>query len=209
MSIINSLSWRYAVKRMNGNKVSQDKLDTLLDAITLSASGFGLQPYQIFMVEDADLKAKIQPIAYGQPQIVESSHLLIFAAWNEVTEAQIDAYMNLIAETRGMSISDLGDFKGAIAGSMKYKSKEQQAEWADRQVYLAMGTALAAAGELQIDTTPMEGFIPAKLDELLGLEAKGLHSVLMLAIGERDEATDYMVNVKKVRTPKSELFVQL
>ena len=209
MSIINSLSWRYAVKRMNGNKVSQDKLDTLLDAITLSASGFGLQPYQIFMVEDADLKAKIQPIAYGQPQIVESSHLLIFAAWNEVTEAQIDAYMNLIAETRGMSLSDLGDFKGAIAGSMKYKSKEQQAQWADRQVYLAMGTALAAAGELQLDTTPMEGFIPAKLDELLGLEAKGLHSVLMLAIGERDEATDYMVNVKKVRTPKSELFVQL
>ena len=209
MSIINSLSWRYAVKRMNGNKVSQDKLDTLLDAITLSASGFGLQPYQIFMVEDADLKAKIQPIAYGQPQIVESSHLLIFAAWNEVTEAQIDAYMNLIAETRGMSISDLGDFKGAIVGSMKYKSKEQQAEWADRQVYLAMGTALAAAGELQLDTTPMEGFSPAKLDELLGLEAKGLHSVLMLAIGERDEATDYMVNVKKVRTPKSELFVQL
>ena len=201
MSIINSLSWRYAVKRMNGNKVSQDKLDTLLDAITLSASGFGLQPYQIFMVEDADLKAKIQPIAYGQPQIVESSHLLIFAAWNEVTEAQIDAYMNLIAETRGMSLSDLGDFKGAIAGSMKYKSKEQQAEWADRQVYLAMGTALAAAGELQLDTTPMEGFIPAKLDELLGLEAKGLHSVLMLAIGERDEATDYMVNVNKERLP--------
>ena len=209
MSIIDSLSWRYAVKRMNGNKVSQDKLDTLLDAITLSASGFGLQPYQILMVEDADLKAKIQPIAYGQPQIAESSHLLIFAAWNEVTEAHIDTYMNLIAETRGMSLSDLGDFKGAIAGSMKYKSKEQQAQWADRQVYLAMGTALAAAGELQIDTTPMEGFIPAKLDELLGLEAKGLHSVLILAIGERDEATDYMVNVKKVRTPKSELFVQL
>jgi nitroreductase len=209
MSIIDSLSWRYAVKRMNGNKVSQDKLDTLLDAITLSASGFGLQPYQILMVEDADLKAKIQPIAYGQPQIIESSHLLIFVAWNEVTEAHIDAYMNLIAETRGMSLSDLGDFKGAIAGSMKYKSKEQQAQWADRQVYLAMGTALAAAGELQIDTTPMEGFIPAKLDELLGLEAKGLHSVLILAIGERDEATDYMVNVKKVRTPKSELFVQL
>jgi len=209
MSIIDSLSWRYAVKRMNGNKVSLDKLDTLLDAITLSASGFGLQPYQILMVEDDELKAKIQPIAYGQPQIVESSHLLIFAAWNEVTEAQIDAYMDLIAETRGMSLSDLGDFKGAIAGSMKYKSKEQQAQWADRQVYLAMGTALAAAGELQIDTTPMEGFIPAKLDELLGLEAKGLHSVLILAIGERDEATDYMVNVKKVRTPKSELFVHL
>jgi len=209
MSIINSLSWRYAVKRMNGNKVSQDKLNTLLDAIQLSASGFGLMPYQIFVVEDADLKAKIQPIAYGQPQIVESSHLLIFAAWNEVNEAQVDEYMNLIAETRGMSLSDLGDFKGAIMGSMGHRTKDQQAQWADRQVYLAMGTALAAAGELQIDTTPMEGFIPAKLDELLGLEAKGLHSVLIMAIGERDEATDYMVNVKKVRTPKNELFVQL
>jgi len=209
MSIINSLSWRYAVKRMNGNKVSQDKLDTLLDAIQLSASGFGLMPYQIFIVEDADLKAKIQPIAYGQPQIVESSHLLIFAAWNEVNEAQVDEYMNLIAETRGMSLSDLGDFKGAIMGSMGHRTKEQQAQWADRQVYLAMGTALAAAAELQIDTTPMEGFIPSKLDELLGLEAKGLHSVLIMAIGERDEATDYMVNVKKVRTPKSDLFIQL
>ena len=209
MSIIDSLSWRYAVKRMNGKKVSQEKLDTLLDAIQLSASGFGLMPYQILMVEDADLKAKIQPIAYGQPQIVESSHLLIFAAWNEVTAAQVDAYMNLIVETRGMSLSDLGDFKGAIMGSMGHRTKEQQAQWADRQVYLAMGTALAAAAELRIDTTPMEGFIPAKLDELLGLKTKGLHSVLMLAIGERDEATDYMVNVKKVRTPKAELFVQL
>jgi nitroreductase len=209
MSIIDSLSWRYAVKKMTGNKVSQEKVNTLMDAIQLSASGFGLQPYQIFIVEDGELKAKIQPIAYGQPQIVESSHLLIMAAWNEVTAAHIDAYMDLIAETRGMSVSDLGDFKGAIAGSMKYKSKEQQAEWADRQVYLAMGTALAAAAELKIDTTPMEGFMPAKLDELLGLEAKGLHSVLILAIGERDEATDYMVNVKKVRTPKSELYVQL
>jgi nitroreductase len=209
MSIIDSLSWRYAVKRMNGNKVSAEKVNTLMDAISLSASGFGLMPFQIFVVEDADLKAKIQPIAYGQPQITESSHLLIFAAWNEVTAARIDTYMELIAETRQMSLSDLGDFKGAIVGSMQHKTKEQQAQWADRQVYLAMGTALAAAAELKIDTTPMEGFIPAKLDELLGLEAKNLHSVLIMAIGERDEATDYMVNVKKVRTPKAELFVNL
>jgi nitroreductase/dihydropteridine reductase len=209
MSIIDSLSWRYAVKRMNGNKVSAEKVNTLMDAISLSASGFGLMPFQIFVVEDADLKAKIQPIAYGQPQIIESSHLLIFAAWNEVTAARIDTYMELIAETRQISLSDLGDFKGAIVGSMQHKSKEQQAQWADRQVYLAMGTALAAAAELKIDTTPMEGFIPAKLDELLGLEAKNLHSVLIMAIGERDEATDYMVNVQKVRTPKAELFVNL
>jgi nitroreductase len=209
MSIIENLSWRYAVKKMNGNVVSDEKIETLLDAIRLSASGFGLQPYQIFVIQNPELKAKIQPIAYGQPQTVESSHLLVFAAWNEVTEEKIDAFMNLVAETRGLPLEALSDYRGAIAGSMLGRPKEMQANWADRQVYLAMGTALAAAAELKIDTTPMEGFVPAKLDELLGLEAKGLHSVLMLAIGERDEAKDYMVNAAKVRTPSNELFERM
>jgi nitroreductase len=209
MSIIENLSWRYAVKKMNGNVVSDEKIETLLDAIRLSASGFGLQPYQIFVIQNPELKAKIQPIAYGQPQTVESSHLLVFAAWNEVTEEKIDAFMNLVAETRGLPLEALSDYRGAIAGSMLGRPKEMQANWADRQVYLAMGTALAAAAELKIDTTPMEGFVPAKLDELLGLEARGLHSVLMLAIGERDEAKDYMVNAAKVRTPSNELFERM
>ena len=209
MSIIENLSWRYAVKKMNGNVVSDEKIETLLDAIRLSASGFGLQPYQIFVIQNPELKAKIQPIAYGQPQTVESSHLLVFAAWNEVTEEKIDAFMNLVAETRGLPLEALADYRGAIAGSMLGRPKEMQANWAARQVYLAMGTALAAAAELKLDTTPMEGFVPAKLDELLGLEAKGLHSVLMLAIGERDEAGDYMVHAAKVRTPSNELFERL
>ncbi|MEN9362853.1 MAG: hypothetical protein RI903_161 [Bacteroidota bacterium] len=209
MSIIENLSWRYAVKKMNGNVVSEEKIETLLEAIRLSASGFGLQPYQIFVIQNPELKAKIQPIAYGQPQTVESSHLLVFAAWNEVTEEKIDAFMNLVAETRGLPLEALADYRGAIAGSMLGRPKEMQANWAARQVYLAMGTALAAAAELKIDTTPMEGFVPAKLDELLGLEAKGLHSVLMLAIGERDAAGDYMVHAAKVRTPTNELFERL
>lgn len=209
MSIIENLSWRYAVKKMNGNVVSDEKIETLLDAIRLSASGFGLQPYQIFVIQNPELKAKIQPIAYGQPQTVESSHLLVFAAWNEVTEEKIDAFMNLVAETRSLPLEALADYRGAIAGSMLGRPKEMQANWAARQVYLAMGTALTAAAELKIDTTPMEGFAPAKLDELLGLEARGLHSVLMLAIGERDEANDYMVNAAKVRTPSNELFERM
>jgi len=196
-------------EKMNGNAVSEEKIETLLEAIRLSASGFGLQPYQIFVIQNPELKAKIQPIAYGQPQTVESSHLLVFAAWNEVTEEKIDAFMNLVAETRGLPLEALADYRGAIAGSMLGRPKEMQANWAARQVYLAMGTALAAAAELKIDTTPMEGFVPAKLDELLGLEAKGLHSVLMLAIGERDAAGDYMVHAAKVRTPSNELFERL
>ncbi len=209
MSLINDLSWRYATKRMNGNKVSADKIESLLDAIRLSASGFGLQPYQVFVIENPELRAQIQPIAYGQPQITEASHILVFAAWNDVTEEKIDAFMQLVSETRNIPVEALADYRGAIAGSMLALPQEVQAGWAARQVYLAMGTALAAAAELKIDTTPMEGFIPGKLDELLDLQAKGLHSVLILAVGERDAAHDYMANAAKVRYSKEDLFIRL
>jgi nitroreductase / dihydropteridine reductase len=209
MSLINDLSWRYATKRMNGNKVAEDKIESLLDAIRLSASGFGLQPYQVFVIENPALRAQIQPIAYGQPQITEASHILVFAAWNDVTEAKIDSFIQLVAETRNVPVEALTDYRSAIAGSMLRLPQEVQASWAARQVYLAMGTALAAAAELKIDTTPMEGFIPAKLDELLDLSAKGLHSVLILAVGERDAANDYMANAAKVRYSKDELFIRM
>lgn len=209
MTLITDLSWRYATKRMNGNKVSADKIESLLDAIRLSASGFGLQPYQVFVIENPELRAQIQPIAYGQPQVVEGSHLLVFAAWNEVTEEKIDAFMQLVSETRNVPVEALADYRDAIAGSMLKLPMEVQAGWAARQVYLAMGTALAAAAELKIDSTPMEGFIPAKLDELLDLSSKGLHSVLMLAVGERDAATDYMANAAKVRYSKDQLFIRM
>lgn len=209
MTLLESLNWRYATKRMSGAKVSADKIDHLLEAIRLSASGFGLQPYQVFVIENPELKSQIQPIAYGQPQIVESSHLLVFAAWNEVTAEKIDYFINTVAEKRNVPVEALGDYKNAISGAMLNLPKEAQANWAARQVYLAMGTALAAAAELRIDTTPMEGFVPAKLDELLGLSEKGLHSVLMLAVGERDAAADYMTGAAKVRYSKEELFINL
>ncbi len=209
MTLLESLNWRYAAKRMTGAKVSEDKLDLLLEAIRLSASGFGLQPYQVLIIENPELKAKIQPIAYGQPQIVESSHLLVFAAWNEVTEDKINHFINTVSQQRNVPVEALGDYKNAIAGSLLRLPQDVQATWAAKQVYLAMGTALTAAAELRIDTTPMEGFVPAQLDELLGLKEKGLHSVLMLAVGERHAEADYMTGAAKVRYPKEELFVKL
>lgn len=209
MTLLESLNWRYAAKRMTGAKVSEDKLDLLLEAIRLSASGFGLQPYQVLIIENPELKAKIQPIAYGQPQIVESSHLLVFAAWNEVTEDKINHFINTVSKQRNVPLEALGDYKNAIAGSLLKLPQDVQATWAAKQVYLAMGTALTAAAELRIDTTPMEGFAPAQLDELLGLKDKGLHSVLMLAVGERHAEADYMTGAAKVRYPKEELFMKL
>ncbi|MFM6948028.1 MAG: NAD(P)H-dependent oxidoreductase [Aquirufa sp.] len=209
MSIIDSLKWRYATKRMNSQTVPSEKIDTLLEAIQLSASGFGLQPYKVFVIDSPELKAQIQPIAYGQPQITEASHVLVFAAWNDITQEKIDAFIQLVAETRNAPLEALTDYKNAIVGSMLNLPKEIQANWADRQVYLAMGTALAAAAELKIDTTPMEGFVPAKIDELLGLQAQGLHSVLLLTVGYRDESADYMTGAAKVRYPMNELVVKL
>ena len=209
MSIIDSLKWRYATKRMNSQTVPSEKIDTLLEAIQLSASGFGLQPYKVFVIDSPELKAQIQPIAYGQPQITEASHVLVFAAWNDITQEKIDAFIQLVAETRNAPLEALTDYKNAIVGSMLNLPKEIQANWADRQVYLAMGTAFAAAAELKIDTTPMEGFVPAKIDELLGLQAQGLHSVLLLTVGYRDESADYMTGAAKVRYPMNELVVKL
>ncbi|MEY4382647.1 MAG: hypothetical protein RI995_189 [Bacteroidota bacterium] len=209
MTLLESLNWRYAAKRMTGAKVSADKIDHLLEAIRLSASGFGLQPYQVFVIEDPALKAKIQPIAYGQPQVIESSHLLVFAAWNEVTEEKINHFINTVSKQRNVPVDALGDYKNAIAGSLLRLPQDVQATWAAKQVYLAMGTALTAAAELRIDSTPMEGFVPAQLDELLGLKEKGLHSVLMLAVGERHTEADFMTGAAKVRYPKEELFIKL
>ncbi|AWL09550.1 NAD(P)H-dependent oxidoreductase [Aquirufa nivalisilvae] len=209
MSLVDALQWRYAAKRMNGKKVDASKIDSLLSAIQLSASGFGLQPYQILVIENQELKAKIRPAAYNQPQIVESSHLLVFAAWNEVTAEKINAFIQLVSETRNVNVADLKAYKDAIAGSLLSRPVEDQVKWMDKQVYLALGTALAAAAKLEIDSTPMEGFKPSEVDEILNLKEKGLHAVLMMAIGERDEASDFMVNAKKVRWPKEELFTYI
>ncbi|MHA8068751.1 NAD(P)H-dependent oxidoreductase [Aquirufa ecclesiirivi] len=209
MSLVDALQWRYAAKRMNGKKVDASKIESLLSAIQLSASGFGLQPYHILVIENEDLKAKIQPAAFNQPQIVESSHLLVFAAWNEVTAEKIDAFIQLVSKTRNVDLADLKAYKDAISGALLSRSVEDQVKWMDKQVYLAMGTALAAAAKLEIDSTPMEGFKPTEVDAILNLKEKGLHAVLMLAVGERDEVSDFMVNAKKVRWPKEELFVHI
>lgn len=209
MSLIDALEWRYATKRMNGNKIESTKIEALLSAIQLSASGFGLQPYQILVIENPEIKAKIQPAAYNQPQVVESSHLLVFAAWNEITAEKIENFIQLVSKTRNVPVEDLKPYHDSIAGALLSRSVEDQVKWMDKQVYLALGTALAAAAKLEIDSTPMEGFKPAEVDAILGLKEKGLHSVLMMAVGERDAASDFMVNAKKVRWPKEELFIHL
>ncbi len=209
MTILEALNARYAVKKMTGRPVSDEKIETILEAIRLSAAGFGLQPYQIFVIKDAELKAKLSPAAFNQPQITGSSHLLVFTTWMEVTDQHVEDYMKLIAETRGVSLESLADFSKGIKGALVSKPVDQQQAWMAKQTYIAMGTALLAAAEQGVDSTPMEGFNPAAVDEVLGLNEKGLKSVLILALGEKDVEGDYLYGAKKVRKSKEDLFIRL
>ncbi|GEO08382.1 nitroreductase family protein [Segetibacter aerophilus] len=209
MKLIDALNWRYATKRMNGEKVPQEKIDRILEATSLSASSMGLQPYTILSITNEDVKKKIQPAAYNQPQIVESSHLLVFAAWNDVTEAQVDEYLRNIATTRSVSEESLAGFRASLMNIVNGRSKEQKYEWAARQAYVAFGTAITAAAIEEVDATPMEGFQPELVDEILGLKEKGLRSVTILAIGYRDTNNDLLASAKKVRRNIDQLILKV
>lgn len=209
MGLIEDLNWRYATKRMNGQKVPQEKIDYILDAIRLAPTSFGLQPFAVLVIESEELRKKVQPVAYNQPQIFEASHLLVFAAWTDVTEQQIDAYMADVARERGIDVANLAGFKNSIAGMAERLTPEQRSNWAARQAYIAFGIGLAAAAEQKVDATPMEGFDPVGLDDVLGLKEKGLHAVTIMPLGYRDEANDQLAHAKKVRRAKEQLFIQL
>jgi nitroreductase/dihydropteridine reductase len=207
MDILQSLEWRYASKRMNGKQVPQEKVDKILEAIRLAPSSMGLQPYTVLVIEDQELKKQIQPIAFNQPQIVESSHLLVFAAWANVTPAQIEDYINHTAAVRNMPVENLNDFKNTLLNMARNRTAEENYQWSARQAYIAFGTALLAAASEKVDATPMEGFNNAALDELLKLEEKGLKSVTLLPLGYRDADKDWLAKLPKVRREKDKLFI--
>jgi nitroreductase/dihydropteridine reductase len=208
-SLIETLNWRYAAKRMNGVTVPKEKLDTILEAIQLSPSSAGLQPYNVLIVSDQETKEKIHTIAHNQPQILEASHILVFAAWEKISAESVANYINLIASTRGISVESLSGFHNSIQGGILSRTEDVNFQWAARQAYIALGHALVAAATEQVDATPMEGFKNAELDELLGLKEKGLKSVVIMTLGYRDQEKDPLVHAKKVRRPQEELFISI
>ena len=205
MSLIQKLEWRYATKKMTGEKVSSEKLDTILHATQLAASSYGLQPYTILVIENADLKKQLLPAAYNQPQIIESSHLLVFCAWADITEKEVATFIKDTTEKRNMPEDALDSYKATINGTINGLTVEQKVAWATKQVYIALGTTLVAAAFEQVDATPMEGFDAVQFDEILGLKEKGLKSVVICALGYRSPE-DYLVNLPKVRRDKDLLF---
>ena len=203
---IENQKWRYATKKFDAaKKISAADLETLKEAIQLSTSSYGLQLYRVFIIENPEVRAKLQPVSWGQSQIVDASHLLVFANIVDVQENHIDDYVQNIAATRGLSVDDLKGYSDFMKSKIVSLPVDQKAVWTSKQTYLALANLMNAAAELKIDVTPMEGFEPEKYNEILGFNALGLNASLVAAVGYRHEE-DATQHYAKVRKPIEELF---
>ena len=209
MELIDSLKWRYATKKMNGKAVPREKVDVILEAAHLAPSSSGLQPFEIIVITNPELKNKIAAIANDQSQITDCSHLLIFAAWDNYTIERINEVFKHTVAERGLAPDAMDDYKNRLTASYPQRQAQQNFEHAARQAYISFGMAIAAAAELRVDATPMEGFDNTSLDDFLNLKEKGLRSVTLLPLGYRDAENDWLVNLKKVRTPKDKFLTFL
>ena len=201
----NKLEWRYATKKMNPAKaVPQEKVDRILEAARLAPTSSGLQPYEIIVVTSKEVREQIKPKAWGQGQITDCSHLLVFAAWDTYTADRINAAFDMTNAQRGGTTEAGENYRQMLLNSYPGRDAQTNFEHAARQAYLGLGVALIAAAFEEVDSTPMEGFDPKALDEILGLNARGLRSVAIMPLGYREESGDWLVNLKKVRRPREQ-----
>ncbi len=208
-TFLENQNWRYATKKFDTTKkISQANLDFLKEAMRLSTSSYGLQAYQILIVENPDVRAKLLPASWGQTQIVDASHLIVFANYTKIDAQDIETYFATISETRNIPIASLSGYKEFMTASILGKTTEEINIWNQKQTYIALGNLLNAAAELKIDVCPMEGFVSAQYNEILGLEALHLNAALVATIGYRSEE-DATQHNKKVRKSNQDLFITI
>jgi nitroreductase len=208
-NFIDSLQWRFASKSFDSKKqVPQEDVEFLKKAIQLSVSSYGLQQYQVVIIQDKKLQEKLTPASYNQTQIAEASHVFVFCSMNNVDETTVDEFMENTAKTRGIEKNSLNGFAKMIQSKIDRSTKEQLAEWTDRQSYITMTNLLNACAVKEIDSCPMEGFIPEKYIEILDLEKYNLKPVLVVPIGYRT-VNDKYAKLAKVRKPLTDLFIEL
>lgn len=204
MTVIDQLQWRYACKKMDPSRaVPEAAVDTILEAARLAPTSSGLQPYEIVLVTNPELRQRIQAIAWNQAQITDGSHLLVFAAWDHYTAERINHMFDLTNAERGFTNEGWEAYRQKLLAAYPGRDPQVNFEHAARQAYIGLSTAMVAAAELKVDCTPMEGFDPAALDELLGLRARGLRSVAILPLGYRAAEGDWLEKLKKVRRPRA------
>ena len=205
MELLDKLKWRYAAKAMNGQKVSEDKIDNILEAASLAPTSSGLQPFEILVVKNQEIKEKIRAIGWNQSVITDCSHLLVFAAWDTYTAERINKMFDLTNEARGFKNEGWENYRQMLLNSYPQKDAEVNFQHAARQAYIAFSQAITAAAFEGVDSTPIEGFDPDALDEILNLREKGLRSCVILPLGYRDAENDWLVNLTKVRKSREDL----
>ena len=205
-TFIEHQNWRYATKKFDTTKkVSNSDLEILKKAIQLATSSYGLQPYKVFIIENPEIRKQLQPASWGKSQIVEASHLFVFANISKIDEAYIDAFFENTSKTRNKELQALEGYKTFMKNAILNMPEDKMTIWTSKQTYLALGNLINAAAELKIDVTPMEGFEPEKYNTILGLTEKGLNASLVATIGYRHEE-DQLQHLAKVRKSTTELF---
>ena len=201
-ALIERMNWRYAAKKMDpAQPVPEDKVARIVEAARLAPTSSGLQPFELIVVTNPEVRARIREIAWNQAQITDGSHLLVFAAWDNYTAERINHMFDLVNTERGFTNEGWENYRQMLLNTYPKRDAEVNFQHAARQAYIAFGMATLAAATEGVDATPMEGFDPAKLDEILGLRARGLRSVTILPLGYRQEKGDWLVKLPKVRRP--------
>ena len=204
MDLIERLQWRYATKKMNpAQAVAPEKVERILEAARLAPTSSGLQPFEVVLVTNGEVREKMKAAAWGQSQLTDGSHVLVFAAWDDYTPERINMMFDLVNEERGFKSEGWENYRQNLLGSYPQRGAEVNFQHAAKQAYIALGAALVAAAFEEVDSTPMEGFDANAIDEILGLRAHGLRSVALMPLGYRDEAGDWLVKLKKVRRARS------
>jgi nitroreductase len=198
--LLERLNWRYAAKKLDpARAVPADAVDRIVEAIRLSPTSSGLQPFDIIVVSNPQIKERIRAIGYNQPQITDGSHLLVFAVWDDYTPTRINQMFDLVNSERGFINEGFEKYRAQLLKTYGARDAETNFQHAARQAYIGLGIGVTAAAFEGVDATPMEGFEPDKLDAILGLRERGLRSVLIMPLGYRDEAGDWAAKLKKVR----------
>lgn len=208
--LIDRLNWRYATKKMNPDKaVPEDKVERILEAVRLAPTSSGLQQFEVIVVTNRQVREKIKPIAWNQEQVTDASHLIVFAAWDNYTPERINHMFDLVNDERGFRSEGWEAYRQMLLTTYPQRDAETNFEHAARQAYVGLGIALTAAAFEEVDATPMEGFDPAALDEILDLRARGLRSVAMMPLGYRADEGDWLLGLKKVRRPVDEFVLRV
>ncbi|MEL7163763.1 MAG: NAD(P)H-dependent oxidoreductase [Bacteroidota bacterium] len=206
-AILAGLNWRYATKSFDSaRRVSEEDISTLKEAVNLTATSYGLQPFRVALIADDATKEKLRATAYDQAQLTTASHVFVFASKLDMSPGYVDDFIRRTAAIRGADPEQLAGYGNYIKGSLEGRDAAFIKDWNRRQAYIALGTLLATAAELRVDACPMEGFDAGKVDEILGLKARGLTTAVIAPVGYRsaEDPTQYKA---KVRLPLDELFL--